>query len=551
VEPLEDRRLLSTWTVTSTLDDGSTGTLRWAISQANAAGGAETINFSPTVFSAPQTITLGGTQLELSNTTGTETITGPAAGVTISGNKKSRVFQVDSGVTAALSGLTIAAGSATGAGGGLYNLGTTTLTNCTVGGNSAVNGGGVGTGSSGATTLTNCTVSGNSSNTVGGGVDNSGTTTLTNCTVSGNTAGTAGGGVAGATTLTNCTVSGNTGSAGGGMWIGTATLTNCTISGNSSTGEAGGLLVQGTTNLTDCTISGNSTRGPGGGLRVTNPGTIATLTNCTISGNSALSNGGGLDSESGGAMTLFNCTVSGNSASTGGGLYNANTMNVANTIVAGNTASGSGPDASGTIASQGNNLIGKTDGSSGWVGSDLTGTSANPLNALLAPLAYNGGPTQTIALLPGSPAIDAGNNALIPAGVATDQRGFLRIFNSTVDIGAYEVQPIPLVVNTTADGGGSPPGTLNLRTAVDLANTLSGPQTITFDPTVFATPQTITLAGTQLTLGNTTGTETIMGPAAGVTISGGGLSRVFQVDSGVTASISEAIRYFFPVIPGI
>ena len=76
----------------------------------------------------------------------------------------------------------------------------------------------------------------------------------------------------------------------------------------------------------------------------------------------------------------------------------------------------------GTFASLGNNLIDETDGSSGWVGSDLTGTSAQPLDALLAPLGNYGGSTQTMALLPGSPAINAGNNALIPAGVTTDQR---------------------------------------------------------------------------------------------------------------------------------
>ena len=108
---LEDRRLLSTFTVTSTLDNGSVGTLRWAVGQANSAGGAETIAFDKTVFKTPQTITLTGTQLELSDTTGTETITGPKAGVTVSGGGLSRVFQVDGGVTASLSGLTITGGS--------------------------------------------------------------------------------------------------------------------------------------------------------------------------------------------------------------------------------------------------------------------------------------------------------------------------------------------------------------------------------------------------------------------------------------------------------
>src|SRR3954464_1466439 len=77
---LEDRQLLSTFTVNSTADDGSTGTLRWAIDQANSAGGDETIAFDSGVFATPQTITLNGNQLELGDTTGTETITGPAGG---------------------------------------------------------------------------------------------------------------------------------------------------------------------------------------------------------------------------------------------------------------------------------------------------------------------------------------------------------------------------------------------------------------------------------------------------------------------------------------
>ena len=84
------------------------------------------------------------------------------------------------------------------------------------------------------------------------------------------------------------------------------------------------------------------------------------------------------------------------------------------------------------------NLVGKTDGSTGWVGPDLTGTVAQPLNALLAALGSYGGPTETMALLPGSPAINGGNNALIPTGVTTDQRGLARIVGGTVDIGAFE-----------------------------------------------------------------------------------------------------------------
>jgi hypothetical protein len=88
---------------------------------------------------------------------------------------------------------------------------------------------------------------------------------------------------------------------------------------------------------------------------------------------------------------------------------------------------------SGAVTSEGNNLIESATGGSGFVASDLL--NVNPLLGLLQD---NGGPTQTMALLPGSPAINAGNNALIPAGVTTDQRGSPRIEGGTVDIGAFE-----------------------------------------------------------------------------------------------------------------
>ncbi len=115
--------------------------LRQAIALANATIGANTITFDPTVFATMQTITLGGTALTLANPSGTQTITGPAAGVTISGGGLSTVFVVNSSVTASISGLTITDGHATD-GGGLDNSGTTTLTDCTVSGSSDSNRGG-------------------------------------------------------------------------------------------------------------------------------------------------------------------------------------------------------------------------------------------------------------------------------------------------------------------------------------------------------------------------------------------------------------------------
>jgi hypothetical protein len=109
-----------------------------------------------------------------------------------------------------------------------------------------------------------------------------------------------------------------------------------------------------------------------------------------------------------------------------------------NTIVAGNTHTGSPSDVDGSIVSNGHNLIGDTNGSSGWVASDLLNVDPN-----LGPLQDNGGPTQTMALLPGSPAIDAGDNTDAPEW---DQRGegYPRIVNGTIDIGAFEVQAPPL-----------------------------------------------------------------------------------------------------------
>jgi hypothetical protein len=220
LEALEERCVPSATIVVNNPTDipvaGQTD-LRQAIVQANTNGGDQTIVFDKTVFKTPQTITLNGTQLELSDTTGTETIRGPTAGVTVDGGGSSRVFQVDGGVTASISGLTITGGGNVRRGGGLYNDG-------------------------GTATLTNCTVSGNSASGIrsgGGGVFGLlGTTTLTDCTVSGNSAFEGGGVlvVESTTTLTDCTVSDNSASIGAGLFtsLSTTTLTNCTVSGNSA-----------------------------------------------------------------------------------------------------------------------------------------------------------------------------------------------------------------------------------------------------------------------------------------------------------------------------
>jgi hypothetical protein len=162
-------------------------------------------------------------------------------------------------------------------------------------------------------------------------------------------------------------------------------------------------------------------------------------------------------------LTLTNVTITGNTAYTccsfqgGQGLHNSNVAIVRNTIIAGNGIA-TKPDVTGIFQSQGHNLIGKaTPGGDGnnddqtgftnGINGDQVGTLAAPIDAKLGPLADNGGPTPTHKLLSGSPAFDAGDNALAKDAsnnpLTTDQRGAGRIVNSftpnvIVDIGAFE-----------------------------------------------------------------------------------------------------------------
>ena len=186
-----------------------------------------------------------------------------------------------------------------------------------------------------------------------------------------------------------------------------------------------------------------------------------TVTNSTLSGNTAVFNGGGIDYYD--AVILTNSTVSGNSAgSGGGGMYEeAGTASLINTIVAGNTAPAIGPDVRGSITSGGQNLVGKTTGSFGWCCCDLTGTSASPLTPLLGALGVTAAQTQTLALLPGSPAIDAGDDPICAAtGTgkvnSLDQRGISRLQGTHCDIGAFESRGFSLV-KEAGDGSPSPP----------------------------------------------------------------------------------------------
>ncbi len=298
VVALEDRRLLSTWNVTNVADDGSVGTLRWAIAQANSDTSASVIDLQ--LGGAAATITLSQGQLELRNNSESVSMyDGPEQGpVTISGNNSSRVFHVAQGVVASFSGLTITAGflSASDSGAGLYNEGTATLTDCIVSGNSTFDGNGAGVNNKGTLALVNCTVSENSTRASGsaGGLATYGMATLTGCTISGNSAWSGGGlGNWGVTTLTNCTVAGNSGGSGtgGGVYISTGTLSAiaCTISGNSAQSLGGGLWNRaGVATLTDTIVAANT--GSGGvssDIAANDPSTITGTNNLVGTGGSA------------------------------------------------------------------------------------------------------------------------------------------------------------------------------------------------------------------------------------------------------------------------
>ena len=294
--------------------------------------------------------------------------------------------------------------------------------------------------------------------------------------------------------------------------------------------------------------------------------------------------GGAIDNESGATpFYLFNSTLAGNvSGEYGGAIYNFESfMTVVNTTIAYNVAvdggagiyNGSGtPTLDNTIVVS--NAIGTYVGAStddlggsafssvsadNLVGSDDSGTITGNGNQVgvtdpgLGLLGWNGGPTETIALLANSPAINAGNNALavdpttnLP--LAYDQRGvgYPRVVGASVDIGAFERpatigSPTSYTVDLTSASGAGSGDSGDLVYVIEQAdaNTNLAGSMITFDPTVFGVHQTITLSST-LELDEPSGPMVIDGPGAAlVTISGDNAMEVLQVDNGAVVTLSE------------
>ncbi|MBY6204086.1 IPTL-CTERM sorting domain-containing protein [Halomonas denitrificans] len=452
----------ATFNVTTNADAGP-GSLRQALADANANMEADTIEMSAI---SGQTITLSSGQLVTS--TGPDSITIDGAGVTIDAAGGSRVmYGYYTDLT--LNDLTLTGGVVTGGGGGLADaggglllyLGTLSMDNCTVSGNTAVIGGGVTALTLGDIDVSNSSISGNTAAQDVGGVYliGYGNITVSDATISGNSAGTA---PRGAAPLladraassdftmpfeTRMLQRGGGGSLGGGLIAGyDVTVERSTISGNSATSVAGGLFLQGgASSLIDSTVSGNSAGGFAGGVVLYSQKYDALMSNSTIVGNAAGDLGGGAYIAAYGSSTVQFSTITGNSSATSGGgffyLQYGTGMQHDATIVSGNTAA-SEPDVAMDPAATINaefSLVGVAP-TNGTLNADAATVALLGLDPDLEPLADNGGPTQSRLPEAGSPVIDAVPNGSAGCGgaVTTDQRGEARPFGSGCDIGSVE-----------------------------------------------------------------------------------------------------------------
>ncbi len=422
---------MATFTVINT-DDSGQGSLRQAIEDANATSGNDTIDFDELLREG--TITLTSGELEIFDDL---TINGLGADeLTVSGNNASRVFLIDDSnesnqIEVAINNLTITEGSTTDNGGGIFNRENLTVANSTISDNT---GDGISS-SGGSFEVNNSTIF----NNTGIGISASG----------------------GSFEVNNSTISNNT-SAGIGVGFADLNVNSSNILDNEGTGISAGFAE---ININNSTISGNRDSGISPGRR-----SRFNVVHTTISDNTTIGNGGGISASTEAGISIINSTITNNTADidgngegNGGGINldgGGSAVNLRNTIVAGNFDNSppeneNHPDISGisgtAFISNGYNLIGDITGlidfsfTSFPAPGDLFGTSEDPLDPLLGPLQDNGGSTFTQALLPGSPAIDAGDPDFEPLA-EFDQRGagFPRVLDgdgdgtATVDIGAFE-----------------------------------------------------------------------------------------------------------------
>jgi len=430
--------------------------LREAVLQSNASPALETIHFDPVVFAGSVTITLSAGEIAATDAL---TIVGPgAAQLTVDANGASRHFKFDlvtAGGPVAVSGMTLTKGNQAGGfgGGSIFNEDADlTLSSMVLKDNKAGGiGGAIRMGGFAASKLlaVDCEFLDNTSEDDGGaiGIPPGGQTVVVRRSLfSGNKA-VAVDSDGGAIALS-------------GSFSSVLTIEDCTLINNSAAGvdidHGGGALYSngGQITVTGSTLTGNSATANGGGaIRVRLAGAL-TVVNSTISGNTAALDGGGIaQAPSGfGVVTITNSTVAFNTAGgSGGGFAGPNQFPVTTTITSTLIAKNGAPTAP--------DFFGSAEANASFVG-DQTGAAfiGTPLSGdpLLGPLASNGGPTQTHALLPGSAAIDAGSNTL---GLATDQRGagFARVVGAAADVGAFEVQAggTPAKISNVEINGGA------------------------------------------------------------------------------------------------
>jgi hypothetical protein len=407
-----------------------------ALDTALTGGGLITFNCGPN----PLTILLTSQKNLLANTT----LDGGNL-ITLSGNNATRLFVITSGVSFTVRNLSLINGNATTSpvppaglaiGSAVYNNGGfLTMENCTVA-NHAVTA--IFLARNSPATFNNCLFTANTA-IRGSAIDTDSPITINNSTFLNNRSNGEGGAIA----LEFVPY--------------TAIINNTTFSGNTVGINGGAIEVEFSVTLN---VSGstffNNTAGVSGGAIDNSFGATVNLTNSTFVANTA-PNGGALANNTNGGtndgrMNIVNSSFSANSANSGGAIFNntATGLTLANSIVA---SSPNGGNCAGTILNNGNNLQ--------WPGTSC-GLTIPALDPQLGSLANNGGPTQTLALLPASPAIDQANNASCPA---TDQRGLPRPVDgnkdgtATCDIGAFELQVtiLPTPTPTTTPGATATP----------------------------------------------------------------------------------------------
>lgn len=416
--------------------------------------------------------------------------TGPGATL-ISGGGFDRVFDLLEFARLELRDVTLTGGSTAGEGGAIRNnLGDLLIENSVLEGNvssgdggaiysfgigrprvaidnsaligniAASDGGAIYNTGDGRVVVTNSSMRANHATTSRGGAiysESIGTVTIVDSSVSANTAATEGGGIGtqndSSLTIVRSTITANesTAAEGGGIWAqnsSTVAIVDSTLSANKAFGTdvgegGGGVWAQNDVVLTisGSTLNGNSAPRHGGALYVRNFVWL-TLQNSTVSGNSAGQSGGGIYAENAPIVRITGSTIAGNGAAAGGGIFDETVSATApfhlrGTILAANTAAGAPNDCGGLVAGGAYASFGFNLDTTGTCDLNAAGDVPNG-NPGLGALAANGGPTRTLALLPGSQAIDAGGSVC----VATDQRGAPRPQGSACDIGAFEAAPV-------------------------------------------------------------------------------------------------------------